>query len=215
VFHSNPKCETRPDLNRAYDYFITSWLGMNGVAGTWPPRISFCARFQGDGGDPAVRFQSVISSIPQWRRRMRSTFVLCRDGFKIIPRVGDQSASAMYVDPPYLDKSARYIHDFTSDDPDSNDPLVRKHGQHGLLARQLHRFEKTRVVLSYYDHPALAELYPSWSIIRLKAGGMSNAQVGRTPGNAKSKKQEVLLMNGPVLGGGLFDESLPGEPLQP
>ncbi len=52
---------------------------------------------------------------------------------------------AIYCDPPYLVKGAKYVHDFTD-------------SQHEDLAKLLRRFKHTRVVVSYYEHPALDEL---------------------------------------------------------
>lgn len=35
---------------------------------------------------------------------------------------------------------------------------------HARLAKELLRFKRARVVVSYYDDPRLAELYPDWTI---------------------------------------------------
>ncbi|GAH82860.1 unnamed protein product, partial [marine sediment metagenome] len=42
-----------PDEERAYHFFIVSWCGRNGVAGTPGYGRHFCARFTYGGGNPA------------------------------------------------------------------------------------------------------------------------------------------------------------------
>ena len=107
---------------------------------------------------------------------MRDVTILHRDLFEIIPRIEDAAGTAIYVDPPYLAKGASYKHDFIPE-------------QHSRLANLLRRFVKARVVVSYYDHPLLASLYPDWSrqeIVVTKA--LSNTA-------ESSKAVEVLLTN--------------------
>ena len=45
-----------PDLDRAYDYFLASWLGRNGVAGTQSFNQGFSRRFTRNGGHSATRW---------------------------------------------------------------------------------------------------------------------------------------------------------------
>ncbi len=143
------------DLDAAYDYFLCAWLGRNGVAGTASYNQGFCVRYTANGGHAAKRWSSVVDSIPAWRRRLRNVTILCRDAFGLLPKIDDREGTAIYVDPPYLVKGAKYVHDFTDAD-------------HGRLAAELARFRKARVVVSYYDHPRLAELYPGWTVRRIE-----------------------------------------------
>ena len=58
-------------LEAAYCYFLVSWMGMNGFAGTERYNHGFCARFTKNGGHAATRWAAAVDSIPAWRERMR------------------------------------------------------------------------------------------------------------------------------------------------
>lgn len=170
----------KPDLDRAYDYFICAWLGRNGVAGTQSYNQGFCVRYTSRGGDSATRWQSAILSIPAWRRRLANVTVLQRNAFDLLEKIEDRKGTAIYIDPPYLEKGAKYIHDF--DD-----------SEHKRLAEMLARFKLSRVVVSYYDHPLLAELYPDWARCEVTVSKALANQGCRGSKNVKAK--EVLLIN--------------------
>jgi DNA adenine methylase len=177
------RCEaTEPDVDRAYDYFLCAWLGRNGCAGTESYNQGFCLRFTASGGHAATRWVSVVNSIPAWRRRLAAVTILCRDAFDLIPRIEDAAGTAIYFDPPYLKKGAKYVHDFSSAD-------------HLRLAEQLARFKLTRVVASYYADPQLAELYPGWPQRHIEVSRAIAMQGAR--GKNDRKATEVLLLNGP------------------
>jgi DNA adenine methylase len=200
-------CEPAPggdgvDPERAYAYFLASWLGRNGVAGTTVggPRgagHSFCVRFTANGGQPAKRLGSAVDSIPAWRRRLRGVTILRRDGFEVLAKVDDADGVAIYVDPPYLRETrsgfqgaggtSRYLHEFRPED-------------HARLAGALARFRRARVVVSYYDHPRLAELYPGWSVRRFDVN-KAVANASKRGGKGDARAVEVLLVNGPLHGG--------------
>ena len=169
-----------PDVDTAYDYCLCAWLGRNGVAGTLSYNQGFCVRYTANGGHAAKRFQSVMESIPAWYNRLRNVTILCRDAFELLPRIEDKAGTALYVDPPYLVKGAKYVHDFAPQD-------------HERLAKLLHRFEKARVVLSYYQHPKLAELYPDWAQHKIEVSKALAHQGSR--GQNGVKAVEVLLVN--------------------
>lgn len=59
-----------PSVDRAYHFFTVSWMGMNGVAGTATTSTNFARRFSSLGGDPGVRWQGAVRSIPAWRKRL-------------------------------------------------------------------------------------------------------------------------------------------------
>ncbi len=177
--------DVAPDVEAAYDYFIHVWLGRNGVAGQRHSKAggTFCVRFTGNGGPPAVRWSSVVRSIPAWKRRMREVFILCRDAFELLERIDDAPGTAIYVDPPYIKEGESYVH-----------KLKRK--DHALLAHFLRRFTKARVVISYYDDPILEKLYPDWTkremdVTKSLVNQSKRGKVGAV------KAPEVLLMNGP------------------
>jgi DNA adenine methylase len=170
-----------PDLERAYAYFHTLWLGRNGVAGTSSYNAGFCVRYTANGGHAAKRWDSAIASIPAWRRRLRRVTILARDAFEVLPRIDDTEGTAIYVDPPYLVKGASYIHDFADAD-------------HQRLANALDRFTKSRVVVSYYADPRLADLYPGWT---QRPIDVSKAMANQGSRGAKDvRATEVLLLNG-------------------
>ena len=170
-----------PGIDRAYWYFLSSWLGMNGVAGTASYNNAFFRRFTKNGGHAAKRFSSAVDSIPAWRKRMRNLTILQCDMFDVVDRIGDQPGVVIYIDPPYLVKGAKYLHDFEAAD-------------HSRLAEALRRFEHARVVVSYYDDPRLDELYAGWSkvdCVRTKA----LAHPGRRDMKGAKVAPEVLLIN--------------------
>lgn len=193
LFHEDLFCESRqtivgaPDwdgelsLDRALAYLIFSWFGRNGSAGLPATERSgnICVRWVNSGGEPGKRWQSVVESIPSWRRRLRGVTVLRRDGFDILDKIKDAAGVAVYVDPPYLVKGSKYLHDFTLAD-------------HGRLSRAVARFKKARVVVSYYDHPQLVKLYPSskWT----KHDMSRNKNLSNAAG-ARGTAPEVLLIN--------------------
>lgn len=166
---------------RAFHYFITAWLGRNGVAGTSKYNHHFCARYTANGGHAAKRWESVVASIPAWRRRIRNVTILRRDAFELLPKIDDQPGTAIYVDPPYIQKGAKYLHDFDGVD-------------HATLAAMLKRFTRARVVISYYDEPELSDLYPGWTK-RVIEVSKALAHQGRR-GENDVKAREVLLVNG-------------------
>lgn len=175
-----------PDVERAFRYFIVSWLGRNGTAGTpTSHKGTYCVRYTRNGGHAATRFRNTIASIPAWRRRLERVTIIQRDGFETIDRIGDDDRTAIYLDPPYLVKGAKYLHDFDAWD-------------HHRLSRALERFTKARVVVSYYDHPRLAQLYPAdrWTK-RCITVSKAMAHQGRRGAN-DTKAVEVLLINGPL-----------------
>lgn len=177
----NAPAEEVPSLDRAYDYFLASWMGRNGVSGTNSYNQKFCLRFTKNGGHAAKRLASAVESIPAWRRRMRNVTILNDDAFSLLERIEDAKGVAIYCDPPYLVKGAKYVHDFSASD-------------HVRLAELLHRFKRTRVVVSYYDDPRLDELYPG---LRKRSIAASKALVnqGRRDAGGAVVAPEVLFVN--------------------
>jgi DNA adenine methylase len=173
-------------LERAYRYFVVSWMGRNGTAGTPAShKGTFCVRYTNKGGHAGRRWSGAVGSIPAWRRRLRDVTILHRDSFGLLERIADERGTVLYCDPPYIEKGATYLHDFTPE-------------QHDRLAGLLRRFHNARVVVSYYDHPRLAELYPGWTIRRLNAT-KAMAHAGMRDNTGRIDAPEVLLINGPSL----------------
>jgi DNA adenine methylase len=173
-------CDDTPNLDYAYDYFLCAWLGRNGVAGTQSYNQGFCARFTANGGHAAKRWQSAIASIPDWHYRLMNVNILRRNVFDVIDRIEDKTGTVIYADPPYLVKGCKYVYDFVD-------------GDHKRLADALHRFRKTRVVVSYYDHPKLNTLYPRWRQHKINVSKAIAHQGSR--GKNDTRAVEVLLSN--------------------
>jgi DNA adenine methylase len=183
---SQQRLETETDpMQRAYDYFVTSWQGMSGVAGTKAEKSNFCVRFTLGGGDNATRFKNAVDSIAAWNQRMRRVRILSEDAFDLLDKIPDAEGHLIYADPPYLVKVGKYIHDFSLKD-------------HGRLAEKFRRFKKTRCVISYYAHEILSELYPDWNVLSLDVSkGLVNSQ--ERGEKEKIKAPELLIINGPIL----------------
>lgn len=184
-----------PDVERAYWYLVFSWMGLNGISGTPLQHTgTFAVRYSGNGGNGATRWASVCESLPDWHRRLIGVQVLSRDAFDLLERLADAGGTSIYVDPPYLTKGAKYVHDFAPED-------------HERLAGLLRRFARCRIVVSYYAHPRLADLYPGWTLIYSSiAKSMVNS--GKRDQKGRTEAPEVLLVNGPAIGqapAGLFD----------
>jgi DNA adenine methylase len=172
------------DPARAFDYFIASWQGMNGVAGTSTHNTNFARRFSSKGGDAGRRWSGAVASIPGWRRRLAGVQVLHSDGIDLVGRIEDRDGTAIYCDPPYLAKGARYLHDFEDAD-------------HLRLAEALRRFARTRVLVSYYADDRLQDLYPGWKIRPVEvAKSLVNSRMRDESGATSAP--EVLLCNGPL-----------------
>lgn len=174
------KLEGAEAAARAVDFFYTAWMGRNGVIGTKNYNNNFCVRYTSNGGVQGRRFRSAVESIPAWRRRLEAVTILNRDGFELLEKIEDQANTAIYCDPPYLAKGASYVHDFTADD-------------HQRLAGLVNRFRRARVVVSYYDHPKLADLYDGWNKVDCTTAKALSVQGQR--GSKGERAPEVLLVN--------------------
>lgn len=171
------------EVVRAHHYLVVSWLGRNGTAGQPANKKgTYCVRFTSNGGHAAKRWRSVTDSIPAWRRRMRNVTILNRDGFVLLERIEDKAGTAIYIDPPYFEKSGQYLHDFKAAD-------------HERLATLVKRFTKTRVIVSYYAHAEVDRLYPGWTQRRIEV--TKSMSQGNKRGQGKTRATEVLLINGP------------------
>jgi DNA adenine methylase len=210
VLSAAPAPETA-DVERAYWYFVFSWMGRNGLAGTSRALTSALAiRYTSGGGSPVTRFRSAVESIPPWHYRICDVLILRRDAFTLLPEIEDSDNVVVYVDSPYLletrsagaefEKGARYVHDFDSD-PQSAGLFVggeggRRRDKHELLAGHLKRFKHARIVISYYDHPRLRDLYRGWTF-RDVAINKNIAAQNRRGMEGGTKAPEVLIINGP------------------
>lgn len=65
-----------------------------------------------------------------------------------------------------------------------------------IVAELTNRFKKTRVVISYYSHPLLAELYPDWTNVCLERTKTMSSAGGKQVPAGGVIAPEVLLING-------------------
>lgn len=169
-----------PDIDRAYDWFVASWLGRNGLVGCKTYNWTYCARYTPNGGHSGKRWRSVIESIPAWHKRLLGVTILQKDAFEIIERIHDSPGTTIYVDPPYIEKNAEYVHDFKVDD-------------HRKLAKYLDRFKQAKVIVSLYQHESIENLYPKWFKKEIEVSKAIAHQNSR--GANKSRVIELLLCN--------------------
>lgn len=179
-------------LDRAAAYFVYSWQGRNGSAGSNGGN-NFCVRYTSEGGSPGTRFRNTVECIPDWFERLRAVTILNMDAFELLEKFEDKDGTAIYCDPPYLVKGAKYTHDFDKPFPHPSNKR-RKISGHELLAMRLKRFKHTRVVVSYYQHPELETLYPGWRQVEIEVT-KSLVQQGRRGREGATKATEVLLCN--------------------
>lgn len=185
----NTKQDEREPVEWAWAFFVFSWAGRNGVSGSTRMSFSLAVRWTPNGGSATTRFRSAIESIPAWHDRLRNIVILQRTAWDVIPKIPDEPGIAVYCDPPYLlntrgkgDADGGYRHDFSGID-------------HRTLARELNRFTKTRVVLSYYADKWLEELYPAAAWNHLDATMTKNIAVQNKRGAKPGVAPEVLIVN--------------------
>jgi DNA adenine methylase len=168
-------------MGRACDYFYYSWVGRGGVSGKDGAADGFSVQWSqvSKGG----YLDRAVSSIPAWRCRMRRVTVLNRDALGVLENVRDEDGTAIYVDPPYIAEGGAYAHNLATD-------------QHHRLAEMLGRFCRARVVVSYYEHPLLKELYPpaKWTRVDNWVTRGTSASRGIT---GSEKRNDLLIINGP------------------
>lgn len=191
-FAEQPAEAAVPCRERAYWYFVSSWMSRNGVAGMERQDFQLAVRWTHGGGSPTVRWRSATESIPAWHQRLQNVVILNRDAFKIIPKFDDTAATAIYVDPPYPRESrshGSYLHEFSEgDDLFGGDSHVE-------LARLLGKFKYARVVISSYDCERVRELYAGWNFVNHAREKNLHNQNGR--GSRRADAPEVLIINGP------------------
>jgi len=212
--------ETRdPELmiDRAYWFFLASWMGRNGCAGTRRIDYQIAVRFTKGGGSPTVRWQHAYESIPAWCQRLQGVVILNRDSFTIVNNFEDCAETVIYADPPYYKPTRSgfshgggvYLHEFNhglghpftpSDQPDACKlcglPEADHQCHHAKLAEALQQYQRARIVVSYYDHPYIRELYQGWTVLEKPMVKRVASMAKGKP--AESEAPEILLINGPA-----------------
>ncbi len=178
---------TDAQLKRAFSYLVLSWMGRNGAAGTERINYQFTIRYTNNGGDSATRWRQVGESIPSWHERLRGVVISRRCGISLAEKIDDAPGTVIYCDPPYLAEGDAYEHKFEASGMFGDDHL--------RLSEALRAKKNARVIVSYYDHPRLLELYPGWTVRRITMNKALSAQNKR--GVNREVAPEVLLINGP------------------
>lgn len=171
-------------LEWAIDYFVCCWMNRGGKAGIdseFNGRPS--VRWKADGGDSMVRYQSAIRMLAEFSRTLRRCTFETMDAFDFLARCEDNDDSGIYADPPFPEVGRRYKHN-------AGQTAAEERAWHTRLRDALQRFERTRVVARFYDHPMVRELYH-------EATGWHWQQLeGRTQANREAP--EVLLVRNPA-----------------
>lgn len=170
----------RGDLQAAYSYFVCVWMGRSHLAGTkdeFTGRLS--TRWNASGGDSNVRYRSAVRSLVSFGRTARRCTFSVMDAFDFLGRCDDKDRHGVYCDPPFPGAGADYRHNAGKG--------AEEVAWHTRLRDSLVRFGRTRVVLRYYRHPLVEELYPPdrWDWRELTGG--------RTQANKAAP--EVLILN--------------------
>ena len=165
----------------AEHYFVCCWMSRSGAAGTSREfKASFVERWDAGGGDSALRFRSATEALRDWRRATARATFTCKDAFEMIARTKDKRRHGLYGDSPFPGAGRRYRHNAGKTDAEE-----RK--WHTRLRDGVQRFEQTRVVMRFYDHPLIRELYdPSRWDWKFLDGGKTQAN---------ETAPEVLLIN--------------------
>jgi len=186
-------------IDRAYWYFLASWMGRNGTAGTARTDYQLAVRWTKNGGSPTVRWRNAVESLPWWHQRLQNVVILKRDAFSILDRFEDCEGTAIYADPPYHaatrskgaiqnGRGGKYLHEF-----DHGGGMFGN--DHDRLRDILAGYRKARIVVSYYDSPEIRELYKGWTFVEHTRQKHLHAQNGR--GARPKEAPEVLIINGP------------------
>lgn len=170
-------------LERAVDYFYVSWMGRSGNIGASTCN-SMAHGYKASSSVCARKLRSAVESINAWRSRLRDVTITNRDAFALLDQLADEPGMLIYCDPPYIAKSGTYHFDLQPED-------------HVRLAEALKRFTKARVIVSYTDHPTLADLYPKNRWVKRQL--LHKCQTGKLAKKGLWKPPEVLLINGPSL----------------
>jgi DNA adenine methylase len=198
----------RVRLERAYWFFLASWMGRNGTAGTERLDYQIAVRWTKNGGSPTVRFANARESLPAWHRRLQNVVILHRNSFMILDRFEDVADTVIYADPPYASETrnnlggkngggGRYLHEFNHS---AGGGMFEGEDDHARLARILRGYRKARIIVSYYDCQRVRELYVGWTFLEKTMQKSLHAQNGR--GARPKAAPEVLILNGPSFAGG-------------
>lgn len=161
------------DVPLAVDYFVTAWMGRSAKAGTDDEFSgSLPVRWNANGGDSNTRYRSAVAALEEWGRIFKRCNFHVRDAFDFLRDVKDEGGHGLYCDPPFPGPGDSYRHKFD------------EYAQSRLMTEVV-SFTECRVVMRFYDHPLIRDLYPesAWKWHRF---------TGRTQAN--NAAAEVLIV---------------------
>lgn len=164
-------------LERATRWFYVMRSNFNGHLDPTP--TGWCSGVKSKGCAPSHAYHGAIELFRSVQERFKYVQIDNRD-FEQVFKLYDKSRTLFYLDPPYLDTEFYYHNEkpFTMTD-------------HERLA-QLLNDTSAYVVLSYYPHPVLDELYPisKWRRVTWETPKHSQRTL-----QSRDKATELLLCN--------------------
>jgi site-specific DNA-adenine methylase len=133
-------------LHKAWAFWALCWLPRKGQGGTSRQGGSTSVRYGPEGGDNASRLRAVAEDLKIWAAEFKRCSFTCQDFRELLPKVHDHERGGIYSDYVWVQQGRNYLHSASPQD-------------HRDLAAELHRFEKTTVVIRYGDDPLIRSLY--------------------------------------------------------
>lgn len=99
--------------------------------------------------DKAKTYRTAVELIKAMAERIKEWNILCRDFQDVIEKY-DTPNTFFFCDPPYVDCEDLYAGDFKQED-------------HVRLRKTIDHL-KGKIMICYYDHPLIRELYQGWCI---------------------------------------------------
>lgn len=167
--------ESAPDIDKAIAYAtkqVRSFAGSGGWAYEIKPRrVS------------NTKWAAFLQRLDAINCRLSTVMIEHCTYSELIPKV-DRQDTLFYIDPPYYDAEAYYNNgevSFTRDD-------------HTNLANILRNI-KGKFCLSYFDHPAIRELYHGYRIIEHERSISARGVWRGAPAKTRPRTTELLIMN--------------------
>jgi len=165
VFCKANQPATTPDLAAAERYFVCCWMGRASKAGTddeFNGRTS--TRWSASGGSSVTRYFTALRSLALFAKSLRRCAFETMDAFDFLDRCEDLPKNGIYCDPPFPVAGRRYLHN-------AGQTEAEETAWHTRLRDALARFEHTRIVCRFYDHPLIRKLYGAgWEWRALEGG---------------------------------------------
>lgn len=150
---------------KAWAFWATCWIGRKGKGGTKYMVGMPSVRRTASGGSNASRLKAAAADLNEWAAHFQRCEWECKCFRELLPKVADNERCGVYCDPPWVDLGRDYLHSFTEED-------------HIDLRDMLSRFEHTKVVVRYGDHPLVRDLYAGWHIEAAESRTQTNKVKG-------------------------------------